>query len=276
MPGGQTSLQAWTPAINTAQVASAYKANLDGNSSIHSNMSGMLNCYPNTPVGLSVLVDPAFNLWTLGGGGTNGGPILLNTAASPVTVSLVAPASNSYYATIYWNPTTNTAGVVYSAPSATPFPILPDAAEMLPLACVLIATGQATIAAGNIYDARTFFRFGPIRYQNAALAAPVTINAAGATLLTLDTKLTAAATMTVNNLQVGVPVYQIMRASTFTLTLNFNTPSGVAYSLLTKISGAVANFSAMSPWVTSTTQAYLLYGCTLYEGSAPYLIAPYN
>lgn len=267
----------WTPTVYTAQVAATYKSNLDNNSAIAAQPSGCFYVYPNNPAGLSVLVDAAFNLWCLNGGGTNGGPILFNNAASPITVSLTAPTANSYYATIYWNPNTNTAGVVYGAASATPFPILPDNYEMELLAVVLLTTGQVNVQANNIFDARTFFKYGPVRYYTNAFGASVTINCAGATVVTIDWKIgTAGFTLTLSNLQIGIPFYMVGHAAAITATVVATTPSGVAYTLQTKQAGTATNFTAFNPYSVGASQSYLWAGCTLLEGTTPFLSMPYQ
>lgn len=277
MPGGNTSIQPYTPTVYTAQVASAYKSNIDGNSSILGNPAGSLNVYPNNPAGLSVLVDPAFNLWSGGGGGTNAGPILFNTAASPATVSLTAPGANSYYATIYWNPNTNAAGVVYGVASAAPFPILPDDASFIPLACVLIATGQSQVQANNIFDIRSFWTFGPLRYANLSFAANTTVNCAGATSINLEIGITTAGfTLTLANVRVGIPVQIVGRPGAPTLTFAWTTPGGVAYTLQTKQGGAAAAWASMNPFSIGAGVGYNWGPAyTYYHSGTPYWNAPF-
>jgi hypothetical protein len=277
MPAGATAIQPWTPTVYTAQVAAAYKTNLDNNSSIASTPAGCFYVYPNNPAGMSVLVDAAFNLWALNGAGLNGGPILFNTAASPVTVSLVAPTSNSYYATIYWNPTTNTAGVAYGVASATPFPILPDNYENEVLAVVLLTTGQVSVQANNIFDARSFFKFGPVRFYTNAFAASVAVNCAGATVVTIDWKITTGGfVLSLTNLQIGIPVYMITHAGAPTATITPTTPSGVTYTTQTKNAGVAANFVNINPWSSGSGASYLNAGCTMLEGATPFLSMPFQ
>jgi hypothetical protein len=224
---------------------------------------------------LSVLVDPAFNLFSLNGGGLNAGFVLFNGAASPSTVSLTVPGSNSQYATIYWNPNSNAAGVVYGAISATPFPILPDDAAFVPLAVVLLTNGQTQVQANNIFDIRGFWNFGPVRYNNATFTG-ATLNASGASSIAIDVTGGGSQTLTVNNVQVGILIQTILRGSgsTLTLVLNLNTPGGTAYTSRTKTAGAAAGFIAFSANTVPANQAYSCSGITEYVGTTPTWVAP--
>ena len=70
---------------------------------------------------------------------------------TPATVALTVPATLSYYATIYWDASTNSYGAVYSTPSASPVisqAILPDSSTQIPIAFVLLSniTTQVTAA----------------------------------------------------------------------------------------------------------------------------------
>jgi hypothetical protein len=228
---------------------------------------------------LSVLVDPAFNLFSLNGGGLNAGFVLFNGAASPSTVSLTVPGSNSQYATIYWNPNSNPAGVVYGAISATPFPILPDDAAFIPLACVLLTTGQSQVQANNISDIRSFWNFGPVRYDNITLNSTVTVNCAGARSVDLNLHASgASANLTLSNLQVGIPLQIIWRGSANTIVFAINTPGGVAYTTRTKTAGnstGFTTFTLLGNGLTAGTDA-LFRADTYYRGTTPFWDAPFQ
>jgi hypothetical protein len=257
MPLGNQSLQPWTPTIYTSMVASTYKANIDGNSSVGGNPCGMLYVYPNSPAALNVLVDQAFNL----GGSGNANPFLLNGAASPITVALTAPGSNSYYGTIYWDLTTNTAGVVYGATGVSPTPILPDQAWRIPIALVLLTAGQATVAASNIYDVRDIFTFCPLTFLNSAVSTTtLTVNCQGATSMSIDIGFTGAGlTLTLSNLQAGVPICMLIKnsnAGTQTFKMVATTPGGVAYSINAKFAAIVDMVAVGASMTTTLTSIY--------------------
>jgi hypothetical protein len=93
MPIGNPSLQNFqASAFNVDTNVGIWKAKQDANSAIASNIAGATYVYQNSPAAMSVLVDPAFNLPLIGAIG----PYLLGSGTAPVTVSLVAPGSNSY------------------------------------------------------------------------------------------------------------------------------------------------------------------------------------
>ncbi len=203
------------------------RADIDANSSIAANVSGALYVYPNNPVALNVLVDQAFNLRQVGATAA----YLLNSAASPITVSLTAPETSSYYATICWNPTTNTASVIYGATAVTPTPIMPDDADLVPLAFVLLTTGQSTVVASNIYAARSWIQPVPIRLFNNAAATNQTLNCNGASNVVADIRFSAAIALNLTNL-----------AGALNFAISGSTPSGVAYTIVGKT-------AACSDWV---------------------------
>lgn len=223
-------------------VASAYKASLDADSSIAANTVGSFYVYPNNPAGMSVLVDPAFNNPQVGSGAT---PIVFNGAAGASTVSLTAPGSNSYYACIYWDLYTSSAGVIYGATASSPTPIYPDQYWRIPLAFVLLTTGQSTVVASNIYDARTWIQANkPLVLASGSLSANTSISCSGAAALSQTFSFgTAAITVTYSNLTIGVPVnINVQNFGAVTLTLKFaaTTPSGGTYTVNGKQAGTSA------------------------------------
>src|SRR6266481_8361656 len=112
-----------------------YKSAIDVCTSILSPLSRFY-VYPSSPAALSVNVDVGFNFML---GGT--GPVLQPTA-SPVSVALVVPSTNPYYATIYWDSVANTFGVVYGAQAGSPVPTVPDSWHQEILAFVKLSPAQ--------------------------------------------------------------------------------------------------------------------------------------
>jgi hypothetical protein len=263
MPIGAQSLQSYIATIYTSMVASTYKANIDGNSSIASNPAGALYVYPNNPVALNVLVDPAFNVPQLAAAD----PYVLNGAASPVTVTLVAPGSNSYYACIFWDIQTAAAGVVYGASAVSPLRVLPDNIRQVPLAFVLLTTGQATVTATNISDVRSLLSVGYGAYSVSlgSVATNQTINADGASSVNVNVVITAAITITINNLRYGCTVTVICTNSTGgALVLKFagTTPSGFSLPFNGKLAGTstgLVNLNATGLSIAAGT-SYIFFG----------------
>jgi hypothetical protein len=241
MPIGAQSLQSYIATIYTSMVASTYKANIDGNSSIASNPAGALYVYPNNPVALNVLVDPAFNVPQLAAAD----PYVLNGAASPITVTLVAPGSNSYYACIFWDIQTATAGVVYGASAVSPLRVLPDLIRQVPIAFVLLTTGQATVTAANISDARSLLSvgYGALTSTLGSVSTAQSVNCDGASSVNITLTITAAIILTLTNLRYGCEVAVICSNSTGgALVLKFagSTPSGFSLPFNGKAAGAAA------------------------------------
>jgi hypothetical protein len=253
-------------------VASAYKADIDANSSIAANVAGSLYVTPNNPAALNVLVDKAFNLQQTGAAGA----FLLNGAASPVTVTLVAPGSNSYYATIYWNSLTNAPGVIYGASGVTPTSVLPDDAAFVPLALVLLTTGQSTVVASNIFDVRDWMPPVPVRLSGS-FSTNQTLNCNGASNVQVYITATASLTINLTNLQLGIPVSLFLTSGAAAPVLNMtaSTPSGVAYGISTKAgtSGASTpgNFVTTGVTYTAINQSWIAQGITGGTTAAPTL-----
>jgi hypothetical protein len=237
-------------------VASAYKADIDANSSIAANVAGSLYVTPNNPAALNVLVDKAFNLQQTGAAGA----FLLNGAASPVTVTLVAPGSNSYYATIYWNSLTNAPGVIYGASGVTPTSVLPDDAAFVPL----------------IFDVRDWMPPVPVRLSGS-FSTNQTLNCNGASNVQVYITATASLTINLTNLQLGIPVSLFLTSGAAAPVLNMtaSTPSGVAYGISTKAgtSGASTpgNFVTTGVTYTAINQSWIAQGITGGTTAAPTL-----
>jgi hypothetical protein len=273
MPAGPTSLQNYQASNYTAMApGNVYKNAIDANSAILSPF-GMFYTYPNSPTGMSVLVDDAFNFIQPGSG------YVLQPTASAVAVALAAPGVNPYYATIYWNSLTNAFGVIYGAQAASPTVLLPDDAAWIPLAAVLLSVGQITVTAANIVDLRSWFRFGPLRYDNIALNSTVTVNCAGASSVDLNLHASgASANLTLSNLQVGVRLQIIWRDAPNNIVFAAKTPGGVAYTTRAKKAGTVTSFAAFSQLGTGLTAGTdaLLLADTYYSGTTPFWDAAYQ
>jgi hypothetical protein len=269
MPLGNTSTQFWTPTVFTSQIATTYKNNLDGDSSIAANVAGALYVYPNNPVAMNVLVDPGFNLPQVGAST----PELLNGAATPVTVSVVAPGSNSYYACIYWDVTTSTAGVIYGASGASPTPLYPDNFWRIPLAFVLIASTDVTIVASKIYDARTWLPPRPLALYSSALSANTSFSCGAASALYHYAIYSAAITITYNALPMGVPVsISVKNSQTSALVIKIaaNIPAGTAYTAQTKEATGALGWTDMTATGISVP-AGAVWNFTGYTTTGPFL-----
>ena len=96
MPAGNQSLVPWTPTVYTAMVASAYKADIDANSSIAGNPGGSFYVYPGS--GMTLNVDAQGYTFRQAG---QSNPFVIAGNVSQSTIVLTAPGSNSYYACVY-------------------------------------------------------------------------------------------------------------------------------------------------------------------------------
>jgi len=227
MPAGAQSLQAFIPTVYTTQSATAYKGNLDGNSSIVGNPSGMFYVYPQQPATMTVNIDKGFTYVN-----TSVGHVLNNGAAA-ATVALVAPGSNSYYGTIYYEALANTFGVIYGASGASPTPVLPDMLTQIPLALALITSTTTTIQATNLTDAR-WVDYLPLGKNVGALAVNTAYNLMGASRFDINFAITAAITLTLNNISMGAPVtIRVTNTSGGALVLKVaaTAPSTTAYTV---------------------------------------------
>lgn len=234
---GPQSLQQWLSSVFTSQVGTTYKANLDAGMAIASEPIGQLYVYPNNPTALSVLVDPAFNLIQVG----QSGPLLLNGAASPITVSLTVPGANSYYATICWNPTSNTASVIYGATAVSPTPVLPDNPQLIPLSLVLLTVGQSQVIATNMADIRSLItRPVPTLSSLGSVSTAQSVACYNASEVSADLTITAGVTLTLANLQYGVSVFVSMAVGSGTQTFKMaaTTPGGVNYAIKAIVQGS--------------------------------------
>jgi hypothetical protein len=197
MPSGNTSLLPWTPTNNASQTATQYKNSIDADSSIAGNVAGQLSVYPNTPVGLSVLVDTGFDFWS-----GSSGYIQQAGSTSPATVTLTAPTTNPYWACIYYDPNANTCGVVYGAQATTPVPRFPETWAVWPLALIQLGVGQTTVSASQIRDIRGLhLSMRPVFLELPSVAGNTSVDLSGIRKVCID--LTSSANFTLSLLNVG-------------------------------------------------------------------------
>jgi hypothetical protein len=199
-------------------------------------------------------------------------------STTPATLALTAPGSNSYYGTIYWDSVMNTFGVVYSTPSAAPVisqALLPEAHWQTPLALVLIPTGAILILSTNITSLKNI-KFGPITLNQTTSATSVTLNCFGASEVSVYNAYSGAGlTLTLTNLQVGVPVIIAQGNTTGVTHQNFitaTTPGGVAYAM-TAISSA-AHINTVTGFNLSPSGVFTWAANSGYSGTTPSMIGP--
>jgi hypothetical protein len=262
MPVGPASAQAFKGNPNfSVDNATVWKGNNDSNAAIISPF-GSLYVFPNNPAAMNVLVDVGANIPQAG----FAAPIFLNGSASPVTVSLAAPGSNSYYATIYWDQQAQAPGVVYGASGASPSPILPDTLSQIPLALVLIASTDTTIQPAAITDVRSWLHRSTVpKVQGGTLSANTSLECNGLLLVQWDFSYNAAITVTLNNLRIGAEVRIVASntsGSTQNLKIAANAPSGAAYSVSGKVAGVAGGASNLTTTGVNiaASAAYLLHG----------------
>ena len=236
MPAGNQSLQQYIPTVNTTQSATAYKANIDSDTSIVGNPAGMFYVYPQTPASMSVNIDKGFTYNNVGTG------LVLNNGAAAATLLLTAPGSSTYNGTIYYDTVANTFGVVYS-PLGTA-PILPEMISQIPLSIANISSSTVTIQAANLIDAR-WVNFAPLG-KSATIGTNQSYNAFGASRVDLILVYTAALTVTLTNLQMGVPV--LIRAensggSPFVIKIAASSPAGTAFAVFGDSGGSSTNLT---------------------------------
>lgn len=249
MPAGNQSLQPLIPTVFTTMSATAYKGNIDSNSAVTGNPGGTFYVYPQTPASMSVNIDKGFTYSNIGAG------LVLNNGAAAATVVLVAPGSNSYYGTIYYDTTANTFGVVYSASSATPSPVLPDQMHRVPLAVVLITSVTTTIQATNITDVR-WAQFLPWGMAPGTLSANTAYNVMGALRVDINFTIGAAMTLTLNNLSEGAPVFIAATNTTggaLVFKMAATSPSGTAYVITAVSAGTLVNMITTGSSITAGT-----------------------
>lgn len=257
MPIASQSLSNYTAIPFTATDGTTYKASLDAINSISSNTSGSLFVYPNTPVGLSVLVDDGFNMPQTG----QTSPVMLNGASSPNVVTVVAPGSNSYYGCVYWDRLTSSAGIIYGAAAASPVPILPLAIWQVPLAFVLLTTGQTTVVASNIFDVRTW-QTGVLPKAFGTVGTNQVLNCNNASTVFINLTISASIVLSLTNLRAGSNVGVLITSSgTFTFFMNAFQTNGVIYSNIIGVStsnGTFVNLSTTGIPVTTSAAATIV------------------
>jgi hypothetical protein len=239
----------------TAMVpGNAYKGAIDANSAILSPF-GEFFVYENSPAGLTVLVDCAFN-FLLPLGEPNTTPTLSSLqqqpTASPVVITLAAPGSNSYLACIYFDTNSNSFGVTYG-PTAASNPILqmPDYVSQIPLAAVELTVGQTTVTSSNIIDLRGSLVIPQYKRFNLSLPTAATwpeylhCNAAD-----IYVSLGAAATLElIARIGTDIRIIATCTGSARNLKLVINTPGGVS---ITPYAGVTSNASYSGVNMTTT------------------------
>jgi hypothetical protein len=224
MPAGATSLNPWLGLVNSALTAAQYKAGIDSDSSIAGNVAGQFSVYPNSPVGLSVLVDTGFDSWSVPSGYEQNAGL-----SSPALVTLTAPTTNPYWAMIYFDPNTNLCGVVYGVQATTPTPTFPDSWGVWPLALIQLGVGQTTVTASQIRDIRGLRLTQLPWFLELAVSGSTTLNLMGVRKIHIHIVTTANFTLTLNNVSFYTDIDIIAQASTVSKTMFVNavTPSGV-------------------------------------------------
>lgn len=208
MPQGAQSILPLTSTDFTAVDGTTYKASIDRFTAVGSQICGPFYVYPSSPASMTVLIDAAFTYWPIGL------TVVINGAQSSIV--LTAPVSNSRWATVYWDFTSNAPGVIYGVSSPTPFPILPDTLGQLPIAIVLLTSISTSVVAANIEDIRGFNSFaGPISKTSGTFTTPnqsLTTNVNGASSISLYCSRTTTASTGVNglaltNYRIGTPLF---------------------------------------------------------------------
>jgi hypothetical protein len=252
MGAGNQSLVPWALSSYGSQSASAYKCNVDANEAIRSQPCGSLCVYPTSPASLAVMVDTGFALVQPGVG------FLLQKSGAPTQVNLAAPSSNSYYATIYWDSETNTCDAVYGATATSPTPVMPNYQHQVPLALVLLTTGQIAVQNTNIIDIRQWI-------GNAGLAAgTLTFNTSVQCLGLTDLCMRYTTggvsgnfTLTLNNLSYGTRLQltiEVGLSLTLGVLLAANTPDGLTIPTYWADRGGGSN--AKVAWNATTLKTF--------------------
>lgn len=198
----------------------SYTNSMDACLAIAGQLTGALAVLPNSPAGMSVLVDTGYTLIA------TGGLIHNQDGASPTVVTLAAPGSNSYYAVIYYDEVSNSCGVTYGAISATPYIILPNNVYQKPLAYILIPSTATSITATMINDLRQMSFSRTLIKQYGSIGANQTVECFGARVVYVNIILTANITLTFQHLAAGA-IVNIVFGSTgsFTLKVGITIPS---------------------------------------------------
>jgi hypothetical protein len=213
----------------------SYTNSIDAALAVAGQTGGSLAVVPNSPAAMNVLVDTGYNIQAEGAG------VQLQAGNSPTLVSLVAPGSNSYYATIYYNKLTNACGVIYGTPGASPTPVCTDQVSQIPLALVLIASTATSITATNIKDIRLIWTYGVSKV--ITLSGNLSIDCQWATYVDIAATITAASGVTLTNLRQGAHVSFYWLNSTggiIATSLAATTPSGASIACIGNTASAVS------------------------------------
>jgi hypothetical protein len=200
---------------------------------------GQFTVTPGT--GVSVNINQASLVVDLGTGFVAGSTL-------PAVLALAVPASNSYYATVYWDQSTNTYGAVYSAPSASPVitqAILPDPAWQKAIGVVLLnhLTTQVTATMITQYTER---KGAIVTSLGSFGGGGITVNCFGANAVVLTGNATANTGIFLTNLQEGVPI-QMQLTGNFTVFVTATKPSGGAFT----VNATVPTTGVVTQWNTT-------------------------
>lgn len=256
MPIGNQSLVPYTPTVFTAVNGTQYKGQIDADTAISGNVSGSFFVYPNSPAGLSVLVDTSFNNPILAGASG----FVANGAGAQITVAVTAPPNNSWYACVFWDLSTNTAGVINGVAAASPNPIKPLNLNQIELAQVLIATGQTSIIASNIFDVRTWLPAPPLIKALGTVGVSQTVNCNGASKILINLAISASVGVTLTNLRAGSDVDIFVSATgTFTFSLAAFSTNAATYTTIQGINnaGAIVNLASTGVALSTAVAAAL-------------------
>lgn len=261
MPIGTQSLVPYTQTIFTAVNGTQYKGAIDAATAIAGNSAGSLCVYPNSPAALSVLVDDAWNIPSVG----SAAAFLLNAGSSANTVTVVVPGSNSYYGCVYWDAQANSPGVIYGPSAVSPVPVVPDQFWRIPLAFVLISSVQTTITATNILDAR--FWINPVSlsvYVNGTTNPTVNCNNASGVFITYNLP-AATTTLNLSNLRIGIPVilnFANNSGANRSVSVTATAPSGATYSVTAATAGGTSSAFTAATLVSTGNYEYPGYTIT--------------
>jgi hypothetical protein len=204
-------------------------------------LSGLFFVYQNNPVGMSVLVDDAYNYYYSGG-------FVEQPSAAAAVVALTAPTTNPYIACIYWDSRTNTFGVTYGAQASSPVPQMPDWVTQKVLALVTIPVGATAITSAMIVDHRSGLLLQSKKDFTATIAGATALDISGCpdaeVWLNVNTG-GQTLTITCRYLQ-KILIGGQSSSGTKTLEFAFKTPSGVSVPAFAAIPAWAQNASGIT------------------------------
>jgi hypothetical protein len=236
---GQSNNPYTAQPFSTYSVGNQYKGQIDANAAVAAPLSGLFFVYQNSPTGMSVLVDDAYNYYYSGG-------FVEQPSASAASVALTAPTVNPYIACIYWDSITNTFGVTYGAQALSPTPQMPDWITQKPLALVTIPVGASAITSAMIVDHRSGFLLQSKRNFSVTASSGASIDISSCPDAEVFVTVPASGntlTVTCRYLQKILLALQKPTSGNDNLSFLFQTPSGVT----------VPAFVAIPAWAQTAT-----------------------